>query len=79
MHIKPHCIFQACQMAFGEQLALVSAPYSYLCTELQVAAFLVRLGFSMNRYFQPIYFMHGTYTTVLVSTSWVLQKMTTLS
>ncbi|KAJ8614973.1 hypothetical protein MRB53_021858 [Persea americana] len=39
-HIKPHCIFPACQMAFGERLALVPALYSYLCTELQAAAFL---------------------------------------
>ncbi|WP_440998369.1 hypothetical protein, partial [Cysteiniphilum litorale] len=43
-HIRPHCIFPACQIAFGEQLALVPALYSYLCTELQAAAFLVRLG-----------------------------------
>ncbi|KAJ8635794.1 hypothetical protein MRB53_010061 [Persea americana] len=48
-HIKPHCIFSACQMAFGERLALVPALYSYLCTELQAAAFLVRLGLPMNR------------------------------
>ena len=44
MHIRPHCIFLACQMAFGERLALVPALYSYLCTELQAAAFPVRLG-----------------------------------
>ncbi|MDL1139804.1 hypothetical protein PS029_20785 [Yersinia pestis] len=50
-HIRPHCIFPACQMAFGEQLALVPALYSYLCTELQAAAFLVRLGLPMNRVF----------------------------
>ena len=50
-HIRPHCIFPACQMAFGERLALVPALYSYLCTELQAAAFLVRLGLPMNRVF----------------------------
>ena len=50
-HIRPHCIFPACQMAFGEQLALVPALYSYLCTELQAAAFFVRLGLPMNRVF----------------------------
>ncbi|WP_274923095.1 hypothetical protein, partial [Streptomyces clavifer] len=50
-HIRPHCIFPACQMAFGEQLALVPALYSCLCTELQAAAFLVRLGLPMNRVF----------------------------
>ena len=33
-HIRPHYIFLACQMAFGERLALVPALYSYLCTEL---------------------------------------------
>ena len=33
-HIRPYCIFPACQMAFGERLALVLALYSYLCTEL---------------------------------------------
>ncbi|KAJ8627467.1 hypothetical protein MRB53_020774 [Persea americana] len=49
MHIRPHCIFSACQMAFGERLALVPALYSYLCTELRAAAFMVRLGLSMNR------------------------------
>ena len=38
-------------MAFGEQLALVPALYSYLCTELQAAAFLVQLGLPMNRVF----------------------------
>ncbi|XXG42283.1 hypothetical protein AAC387_Pa01g2601 [Persea americana] len=38
-------------MAFGEQLPLVPALYSYLCTELQAAAFLVRLGLPMNRVF----------------------------
>ena len=38
-------------MAFGERFALVPAPYSYLCTELRVAAFLVRLGLPMNRVF----------------------------
>ncbi|KAJ8632964.1 hypothetical protein MRB53_026300 [Persea americana] len=51
MHIRPHCIFLAYQMAFGERLALVPALYSYLCTELQAAAFLVRLGLPMNRVF----------------------------
>ena len=50
-HIRPHCIFPACQIAFGERLALVPALYSYLCTELQAAAFLVRLGLPMNRVF----------------------------
>ena len=50
-HIRPHYIFPACQMAFGERLALVPALYSYLCTELQAAAFLVRLGLPMNRVF----------------------------
>ncbi|XXG41988.1 hypothetical protein AAC387_Pa01g2347 [Persea americana] len=50
-HIRPHCIFPACQMAFGERLALVPALYSYLCTKLQAAAFLVRLGLPMNRIF----------------------------
>ncbi|KAJ8628102.1 hypothetical protein MRB53_021409 [Persea americana] len=50
-HIRPHCIFPACQMAFGECLALVPALYSYLCTELQAAAFLVWLGLPMNRVF----------------------------
>lgn len=40
-HIRPHCIFLACQMAFGELLALVPALYSYLCPELSAAAFLV--------------------------------------
>ncbi|XXG82834.1 hypothetical protein AAC387_Pa10g0720 [Persea americana] len=50
-HIRPHCIFPACQMAFGERLALVPALYSYLYTELQAAAFLVRLGLPMNRVF----------------------------
>ena len=29
-HIRPHCIFPACQMAFGEQLALVPVLYFYL-------------------------------------------------
>ncbi|XXG73209.1 hypothetical protein AAC387_Pa07g2168 [Persea americana] len=48
-HIRPHCIFPACQMAFGERLALVPALYSYLCTKLQAAAFLVWLGLPMNR------------------------------
>ncbi|XXG85563.1 hypothetical protein AAC387_Pa11g0616 [Persea americana] len=38
-------------MALGEQLALVPALYSYLCIELQTAAFLVRLGLPMNRVF----------------------------
>ena len=38
-------------MAFGERLALVLALYSYLCTELQATAFLVRLGLPMNRVF----------------------------
>ncbi|KAJ8640095.1 hypothetical protein MRB53_016789 [Persea americana] len=50
-NIKPHCIFSACQMAIGEQLALVPALYSYLCTKLQAVAFLVRLGLPMNRVF----------------------------
>ena len=50
-HIRPHCIFPACQMAFRERLALVPALYSYLCTKLQAAAFLVRLGLPMNRAF----------------------------
>ena len=50
-HIRPHCIFPACQMAFGERLALVPALYSYLCTKLQAATFLVRLGLPMNRVF----------------------------
>ncbi|XXG59318.1 hypothetical protein AAC387_Pa04g1423 [Persea americana] len=50
-HIKPYCIFPACQMAFGERLALVPALYSYLCTKLQAAAFLGRLGLPMNRVF----------------------------
>ncbi|XXG73128.1 hypothetical protein AAC387_Pa07g2096 [Persea americana] len=50
-HIRPHCIFPACQMAFGERLALVPILYSYLCTELQAATFLVRLGLPMNRVF----------------------------
>ncbi|XXG79935.1 hypothetical protein AAC387_Pa09g0898 [Persea americana] len=50
-HIRPHCIFPACQMAFGERLALVPALYSYFCTELQAATFLVRLGLAMNRVF----------------------------
>ena len=50
-HIRPHCIFPTCQMAFGEQLALVPALYSYLCTELQATAFLVRLGLLINRVF----------------------------
>ncbi|XXG85695.1 hypothetical protein AAC387_Pa11g0729 [Persea americana] len=50
-HIRLHYIFPACQMAFGERLALVPALYSYLCTELQAAAFLVRLGLPMNRVF----------------------------
>ncbi|XXG62824.1 hypothetical protein AAC387_Pa05g1128 [Persea americana] len=50
-HIRPHCIFSACQMAFGERLALVPALYSYLCTELQAVAFLVQLGLPMNRVF----------------------------
>ncbi|XXG41994.1 hypothetical protein AAC387_Pa01g2353 [Persea americana] len=38
-------------MAFGERLALVLALYSYLCTELQATAFLVRLGLPMNMVF----------------------------
>ena len=38
-------------MGFGEQLALVPALYSYLCTELQAAAFLVRHGLPTNRVF----------------------------
>ena len=38
-------------MTFGERLALVPALYSYLCTELQAAAFLVRLGLPLNRVF----------------------------
>eukprot|EP00268_Persea_americana_P032035 TRINITY_DN31353_c0_g1_i6.p1 TRINITY_DN31353_c0_g1~~TRINITY_DN31353_c0_g1_i6.p1 ORF type:complete len:105 (-),score=7.74 TRINITY_DN31353_c0_g1_i6:141-455(-) len=50
-HIKPHCIFSAYQMAFEERLALVPALYSYLCTELQAAAFLVWLGLPMNKVF----------------------------
>ena len=50
-HIRSHCIFLAYQMAFGERLALVLAPYPYLCTELHAAAFLVRLGLPMNRVF----------------------------
>ena len=33
-HIRPHCIFSDCQMAFEERLALVPALYSCLCTEL---------------------------------------------
>ncbi|KAJ8644634.1 hypothetical protein MRB53_006382 [Persea americana] len=33
-HIRLHCIFPACQMAFRERLALVPTLYSYLCTEL---------------------------------------------
>ncbi|XXG42108.1 hypothetical protein AAC387_Pa01g2452 [Persea americana] len=48
-HIRPHCIFPTCQMAFGERLALVPALYSYLCTKLHAAVFLVRLGLPMNR------------------------------
>ncbi|XXG82677.1 hypothetical protein AAC387_Pa10g0577 [Persea americana] len=48
-HIKQHCIFPACQMAFGEWPTLLLALYSYLCTELQAVAFLVRLGLPMNR------------------------------
>ncbi|KAJ8634480.1 hypothetical protein MRB53_008747 [Persea americana] len=48
-HIRPHCIFPACQMAFGVRLALVPALYSYLCTKLHAVAFLVRLGLPMNR------------------------------
>ena len=76
-HIRPHCIFPACQMAFRKWLALVSALYSYLCTKLQAAAFLVRLGLPMNRYFQSISFIRGMYTTVLISTDWVLHKMMT--
>ena len=51
MHIWPHCIYPACQMAFEERLAFVPAFYSYLCTELQATAFLVRLGLPMNRVF----------------------------
>ncbi|XXG53419.1 hypothetical protein AAC387_Pa03g1510 [Persea americana] len=50
-HIRPHCIFPPCQIAFGERLALVPVLYSYLCTELQAAAFVVRLGLPMNRVF----------------------------
>ncbi|XXG42063.1 hypothetical protein AAC387_Pa01g2413 [Persea americana] len=50
-HIRPHCIFSTCQMAFGERLALVPVLYSYLCTKLQAAAFLVQLGLPMNRVF----------------------------
>ena len=38
-------------MTFGEQLALVPALYSYLCTKLQATAFLVWLGLPMNRVF----------------------------
>ncbi|XXG47591.1 hypothetical protein AAC387_Pa02g2215 [Persea americana] len=37
-HIRPHCIFLACQMVFKKRIDLVSALYSYLCTELQAAA-----------------------------------------
>ncbi|KAJ8649208.1 hypothetical protein MRB53_002231 [Persea americana] len=48
-HIRPQYIFPACQMAFGERLALVPTFYSYLCIELQAATFLVRLGLAMNR------------------------------
>ncbi|XXG68387.1 hypothetical protein AAC387_Pa06g1486 [Persea americana] len=55
-HIRPHCIFPACQMAFGERLALVPVIYSYLCTELQAAAFLVQLGLPMNRVFSALIF-----------------------
>ncbi|KAJ8615155.1 hypothetical protein MRB53_034527 [Persea americana] len=50
-HIRPHCIFRACQMTFGERLALVPALYSYFCTELQAAVIVVRLGLPMNRVF----------------------------
>ncbi|XXG72995.1 hypothetical protein AAC387_Pa07g1979 [Persea americana] len=50
-HIRPHCIFLVCQMVFGERLALMPGLYSYLCTELQAAAFLVRLRLSMNKVF----------------------------
>ncbi|XXG59608.1 hypothetical protein AAC387_Pa04g1661 [Persea americana] len=49
MHIRPHCIFLACQMTFGERLALVPALYFYLCIKLQAAAFLIQLVLPMNR------------------------------
>lgn len=51
IHIRPHCIYPACQMSFGEQLSLVPALYSYLCTKLQSNALLVRHGLPMNRVF----------------------------
>ncbi|XXG82699.1 hypothetical protein AAC387_Pa10g0597 [Persea americana] len=76
-HIRPHCIFPACQMAFGERLALVPALYSYLCIELQAAAFLVRLGLPMNRVFQPTFSIRGMYTTAPVSTDSVLLRTMT--
>ena len=38
-------------MAFGELLALVPVLYSYLCTELQATASLVRLRLPINRVF----------------------------
>ena len=77
-HIRPHCIFPACQMAFGERLALVPALYSYLCTELQAATFLVQLGLPMNWVFSATSFIRGMCTTILVTTDWVLHRMMTL-
>ena len=74
-HIKTHCIFPACQMAFGERLALVPALYSYLCTELQAAAFLVRLGLPMNRVFSAHIFYSWYVSTAPASIGWVMHRM----
>lgn len=53
-HIRSHCIYLACQMAFGIQLALVPTLYSYICTELQAATLLVRLGVPLNMVFSTL-------------------------
>ena len=55
-HIRPHYIYSTCHMAFREQLALFYALYSYLCTELQAAALLVRLGLPMNMVYVNIFY-----------------------
>ena len=44
-HIRPHCIFLACLMAFRERLSLVPALYSYLCTECRLLLSWFGLGF----------------------------------
>lgn len=49
--VRSGCIYLACKMAFGVNLALALALVSYLCTRLNMIGFLVRCAKPYNRYY----------------------------